>query len=82
MKVDAQCFRLLRGHFQVWVKYKIIVFTAFTNCKIFNYANFVLYSYLKMTSKRLKRCDFSVLTFITNCISKKFQMKVIDSNND
>ena len=35
-----------------------------------------------MTSKRLKRCDFSVLTFITNCISKKFQMEVIDINNE
>ena len=35
-----------------------------------------------MTSERLKRCDFSVLTFITKCISKKFQMEVIDSNND
>ena len=35
-----------------------------------------------MTSERLKRCDFSVLTFIAKCISKKFQMEVIDSNND
>ena len=64
------------------VKYKVIVFTAFTDCDIFNYANFVLYSYLKMTSERLKRCDFSILTFITKCISKKFQMEVIDNNND
>ena len=58
MKVTkAQFFRLLRGHFQVQVKYKIIVFTVFTYCKIFNYPNFVLYSYLKMTSEKLKCCD-------------------------
>ena len=87
IKVDAQyhkgtSFPLRRGHFHVWVKYKIIAFTAFTDCNIINYANYVLSSYSKMTSERLEHCDFSALTFMTKCTSKKFQMEKISSNND